>query len=176
MKTTVVGEQKSAVKTSPRWGLVVLQCIHLHVHHPWISYLQYKLMLSLFKITGNMEDPRTVELLVVGMLFLCTHTLGGVGWEPPPRGQHWDLLCAQLVHAMLCSVSYSAQICLRWVLLKISLLLWMLNQMREQRLQRREERSTRLRIRDRTKRASQTAKQRQASLQCRRHRLSRQKR
>ena len=23
---------------------------------------------------------------------VCIHTLGGVGWEPPPRGPHWDLL------------------------------------------------------------------------------------
>ena len=26
------------------------------------------------------------------MLFQHTHTLGGVGWEPPPRGPHWDLI------------------------------------------------------------------------------------
>ena len=29
-----------------------------------------------------------VELIV---MLLCTHTLGGVGWEPPPRGPRWDL-------------------------------------------------------------------------------------
>ena len=23
---------------------------------------------------------------------VCIHTLGGVGWEPPTRGPHWDLL------------------------------------------------------------------------------------
>ena len=35
--------------------------------------------------------------LAIGMRFclfvycIHTHTLGGVEWEPPPRGPHWDL-------------------------------------------------------------------------------------
>ena len=27
------------------------------------------------------------------------HTLGGVGWEPPPRGPHWDLLVQTMILA-----------------------------------------------------------------------------
>ena len=30
------------------------------------------------------------------MQFSYAHTLGGVGWEPPPGGSHWDLLAINL--------------------------------------------------------------------------------
>ena len=40
------------------------------------------------------EDKSVVKIIVARhtLFFLFIHTLGGVGWEPPPRGPHWDLL------------------------------------------------------------------------------------
>ena len=36
---------------------------------------------------------------------VCIHTLGGVGWEPPPRGPHWDLL-ANLTKIIITFINY----------------------------------------------------------------------
>ena len=42
------------------------------------------------------EDKSVVKIVVARHTLFCIHTLGGVGWEPPPRGPHWDLLAIAL--------------------------------------------------------------------------------
>ena len=53
------------------------------------------LLYTAYQIAGENSETEE-ELLALGIPFLCTHTLGGVGWELPPRGPHWDLLTTKV--------------------------------------------------------------------------------
>ena len=45
--------------------------------------------LSMYEFAGkNSEANDGRRTTVVALLFLCTHTLGSVGWELPPSGPH----------------------------------------------------------------------------------------
>ena len=57
--------------------------------------MSFNLLFLVYQIAGE-NSEREEELLALGMPFLCTHAIGGVGWELPPRGPHWDLLTTKV--------------------------------------------------------------------------------